>query len=101
MQGDTPYYTGSTELPIDGNVDLFTRLDIQNRMQEIYTGGTIGMGCNPATGALEPLDFEHLADNVPEFKLIPTAIDTYQFIPAIDSSNMSPKNWADYCENNS
>ena len=20
----------------------------------IYTGGTIGMGCNPATGALEP-----------------------------------------------
>lgn len=61
----------------------------------IYTGGTIGMGCNPATGALEPLDFEHLADNVPEFKLIPTAIDTYQFIPAIDSSNMSPKNWAD------
>ena len=41
MQGDTPYYTGSTELPIDGNVELFTRLDIQNRMQEIYTGGTI------------------------------------------------------------
>ena len=41
MQGDTPYYTGSTELPIDGHVDLFTRLDIQNRMQEIYTGGTI------------------------------------------------------------
>ena len=61
----------------------------------IYTGGTIGMGCNPATGALEPLDFNHLADNVPEFKLIPTAIDTYQFVPAIDSSNMSPKNWAD------
>lgn len=61
----------------------------------IYTGGTIGMGCNPATGALEPLDFDHLADNVPEFKLIPTAVDTYQFVPAIDSSNMSPKNWAD------
>lgn len=60
----------------------------------IYTGGTIGMGCNPITGALEPLDFDHLADNVPEFKLIPTAIDTYQFIPAIDSSNMSPEFWA-------
>lgn len=60
----------------------------------IYTGGTIGMGCNPITGALEPLDFDHLADNVPEFKLIPTAIDTYQFTPAIDSSNMSPEFWA-------
>ena len=52
------------------------------------------MGCNPITGALEPLDFDHLADNVPEFKLIPTAIDTYQFTPAIDSSNMSPEFWA-------
>ena len=60
----------------------------------IYTGGTIGMGCNPITGALEPLDFDLLADNVPEFKLIPTAIDTYQFTPAIDSSNMSPEFWA-------
>ena len=37
----------------------------------IYTGGTIGMGHNQRTGALEPLDFNHLVDNVPEFKLIP------------------------------
>ena len=26
----------------------------------IYTGGTIGMGKNPLTGALEPLNFNHL-----------------------------------------
>ena len=30
----------------------------------IYTGGTIGMGCNPRTHALEPLDFNHLVDNL-------------------------------------
>lgn len=52
------------------------------------------MGCNKKTGALEPLDFSHLVDNVPEFKHIETEIDTYQFSPAIDSSNMSPKMWA-------
>ena len=50
-----------------------------NKVLLIYTGGTIGMGHNQRTGALEPLDFNHLVDNVPEFKLIPTEVDTYQF----------------------
>ena len=35
----------------------------------IYTGGTIGMGCNPRTKALEPLDFRYLVENMPEFLL--------------------------------
>ena len=34
----------------------------------IYTGGTIGMGRNPLTGALEPLDFNHLVESMPEFR---------------------------------
>lgn len=59
----------------------------------IYTGGTIGMGCNPVTGALEPLDFIHLIDNVPEFAYLKTEVDTYQFSPPIDSSDMSPEMW--------
>ncbi|WP_025003299.1 asparaginase [Prevotella dentasini] len=65
-----------------------------NKVLLIYTGGTIGMGCNPLTGALEPLDFNHLVDNVPEFAQIHTEVDTYQFVPAIDSSNISPSQWA-------
>ncbi len=36
----------------------------------IYTGGTIGMGRDPMTGVLEPLDFNHLVSSMPEFKLI-------------------------------
>ncbi len=60
----------------------------------IYTGGTIGMGRNPLTGALEPLDFTHLVENVPELRYIETSIDTYQFTPPIDSSDMSPRLWA-------
>lgn len=65
-----------------------------NKVLLIYTGGTIGMGQNPVTGALEPLDFNHLADSMPEFKLIKTNIDVYQFTPPIDSSDMTPNNWA-------
>lgn len=65
-----------------------------NKVLLIYTGGTIGMGQNPITGALEPLDFNHLADSMTEFKYLRTHIDVYQFTPPIDSSDMTPKNWA-------
>ena len=59
----------------------------------IYTGGTIGMSRNPATGALEPLNFEHLLRNVPELEQLPVSISTYPFNPPIDSSDMSPDLW--------
>lgn len=52
----------------------------------IYTGGTIGMGKDPMTGVLEPLDFNHLVSSMPEFKLIQAEIDvrnsTHLSIPA-------------------
>lgn len=60
----------------------------------IYTGGTIGMGKNEATGALEPLDFNHLVRNLPEFSLLETDIDTYQFREPLDSSDITPSEWA-------
>lgn len=69
-----------------------------NRILLIYTGGTIGMGCNPQTGALEPLDFNHLVNAMPELKLVKTDIDVYQFDPPIDSSDMSPTCWAQLVE---
>ncbi len=66
-----------------------------NKVLLIYTGGTIGMGCSAKTGALEPLDFDHLINQMPEFSLVSTSIDTYQFTPPIDSSDMSPRLWTD------
>ena len=60
----------------------------------IYTGGTIGMGRNPHTGALEPLDFNHLVSNLPEFQYLRTDIDIYQFDSPVDSSDMTPDLWA-------
>ena len=65
-----------------------------NKVLLIYTGGTIGMGKSPVSGALEPLDFNHLVDSMPEFQLIKTDIEVYQFTPPIDSSDMAPAKWA-------
>lgn len=60
----------------------------------IYTGGTIGMTQNPVTGALEPFDFNHLLDNVPELRRLGFSISTIQFDPIIDSSETEPTQWA-------
>lgn len=64
-----------------------------NKVLLIYTGGTIGMGINKKTGALYPLDFNHLINNVPEFEYLKTEVDVYQFDPPIDSSDMSIEMW--------
>ena len=69
--------------------------NMQSKVLLIYTGGTIGMNRNPKTGALEPFDFEHLLQNVPELNQFDTLIATYQFTPPIDSSDMSPRLWTD------
>ena len=59
----------------------------------IYTGGTIGMAQNPVTGALEPFNFHHLLDNVPELRQLGSSISTIQFEPPIDSSEIEPSQW--------
>lgn len=60
----------------------------------IYTGGTIGMIENVETGALENFDFEQLQRHIPELQKFSFAIDSYQFNPPIDSSDMEPEAWA-------
>lgn len=40
-QGDTPYYTNSSHLPVDYTVDIFDALDIQDELQTLYTSGTV------------------------------------------------------------
>lgn len=60
----------------------------------IYTGGTIGMIENAATGALENFNFEQLQKYVPELRKFRFRIDSYQFDPPMDSSDMDPEAWA-------
>lgn len=40
-QGDTPYYTNSSHLPVSFTDDVFTALDIQDELQTLYTSGTV------------------------------------------------------------
>ena len=59
----------------------------------IYTGGTIGMIENTETGALENFNFEQLQKHVPELRKSNCTIDSYQFDPPMDSSDMEPEAW--------
>ena len=39
--GKTPYYTNSSHLPVGYTDDLFAALDIQDKLQTLYTSGTV------------------------------------------------------------
>lgn len=38
---EVPYYTNSTQLPVDHTSDIFEACDHQNELQPLYTGGTV------------------------------------------------------------
>lgn len=57
----------------------------------IYTGGTIGM--IDTDQGLQPVDLDHLMDNVPKIRRLGYEIDSLQFDKPIDSSNMNPSDW--------
>ena len=39
--GKTPYYTNSSHLPVGYTDDIFSALDIEDRLQTLYTSGTV------------------------------------------------------------
>lgn len=38
---DNPYYTNSTQIPVDHTTDPFAALSLQDELQTLYTGGTV------------------------------------------------------------
>ena len=40
-EGETPYYTNSSHLPVGYTSDIFDALDIQDELQTLYTSGTV------------------------------------------------------------
>lgn len=40
-KGSEPFYTNSTQLPVDYSSDLFEALEHQDKLQTLYTGGTV------------------------------------------------------------
>ena len=61
----------------------------------IYTGGTIGMKTDEATGALVPFDFSGIYEEFPSLKRLKVDIEVLTITPPIDSSNVSIENWVD------
>ncbi len=61
----------------------------------IYTGGTIGMKTDEATGALVPFDFSGIYEEFPSLKRLNVDIEVFTIKPPIDSSNVSAENWVD------
>jgi L-asparaginase len=64
----------------------------------IYTGGTIGMVHDPATGSLVPIDFRHISDHVPELRKFGYDLHSVSFDPVKDSSNIDPSVWIKIAE---
>ena len=40
-EGEAPYYTNSSHLPVGYTEDIFTALDVQDELQTLYTSGTV------------------------------------------------------------
>ena len=59
----------------------------------IYTGGTIGMEKDYATGSLVPFDFSNIFKRMPEMKLMECEVSVKSFDYPVDSSDMGPKQW--------
>ena len=64
----------------------------------IFTGGTISMVRNPATGALRPADMQAFKALVPELEAGEATVEMLSFDPLIDSSDVLPQNWAKMAE---
>ena len=41
---EEPYYTNSTQLPVGHTADIFEALELQEKLQSLYTGGTVFHG---------------------------------------------------------
>ncbi|WP_046756435.1 asparaginase [Kordia jejudonensis] len=65
----------------------------QPKILLIYTGGTIGMIKDFATGALRAFDFDKLLERIPELSHLDCDIETVAFETPIDSSDMNTGYW--------
>jgi len=73
-------------------------MDEQISILIIYTGGTIGMIKNSATGTLTPFNFDGIYDQIPELRRFDYRLEFYCFDPLIDSSDMHPDHWVQLAE---
>jgi len=76
-EGAEPFYTNSTQLPVDYEDDLFDALQHQDKLQPLYTGGTVfhiflGERVYSWKSAAELVKKVASASHLPYFTLTPT-----------------------------
>jgi len=59
----------------------------------IYTGGTIGMTESQENGALSPVNFDQLSQELSQLLKFGFNITSISFDPPLDSSNIAPEQW--------
>lgn len=59
----------------------------------IYTGGTIGMAQKSSDGALAPVKFDQILEEVPELNRLGYKLSAVTYSPPIDSANMTIATW--------
>jgi L-asparaginase len=70
-------------------------MENKSKILVIYTGGTIGMMMDKQSGTLQPLEFEHMSQLIPELNDCDYELDYRSFDPTVDSSNMDPARWVE------
>ena len=77
MEGAEPFYSNSTQLPVNFSDDIFEVLDLQDELQSLYTGGTV-LHIFLAEAVANPDSVKHFVKRVcenyhlPYFTLTPT-----------------------------
>jgi len=76
-QGAEPFYTNSSQLPVDYTGDLFEALEHQDKLQPLYTGGTVfhiflGERIYSWESAAEIVKKVAMVSHVPYYTLTPT-----------------------------
>lgn len=75
--GVEPFYTNSSHMPVDASLDLFDVLEHQNKLQPLYTGGTVfhtflGEKLHSWKAAANLIKKMAENTNIPYFTLTPT-----------------------------
>jgi len=69
--GAAPYYTNSTQLPVNYTDDVFETLQLQDRLQTKYTGGTV-LHIYLGEQVEDPVVTKHLSEKLPMDFTCPT-----------------------------
>ena len=75
--GENPYYTNSTQLPVNATSDIYGAMEMQDELQRLYTGGTVfhaflGESVDDPTTCMKLVRSMAERSHIPYFTISPT-----------------------------